>query len=124
MATVTIRVSGLRNGAGHVRAGLYTNESDWLKPIPTIRGAVGDPRDGVADCVFDDVPVGTYAVAVFHDENDNEKMDLNFLRLPKEGFGFSNVDRMGLGSPSFADASFDVRSGDVTVSARMHYLLG
>jgi uncharacterized protein (DUF2141 family) len=36
-----------------------------------------------------DLPVGRYAVAVYHDLNDNGKLDKNVLGIPKEPYGFS-----------------------------------
>ena len=43
-----------------------------------------------AICQFNDIPPGTYAIAVFHDENANGKLDKNFLGIPCEGYGASN----------------------------------
>ena len=49
---------------------------------------------------------GTYAIGFYIDKNQNEKIDTNFLGIPKEQFGFSN-DVMGkFGPPSFEAASF------------------
>ena len=123
MATLKVEVRGLRSEAGHVIAGLYTTKKDWLKPVD-IRSAKGDPRGDAATCVFEGLLPGTYAVAVFHDENDNGKMDVNLLRLPKEGFGFTNVDKLGFGQPSFDTASFQLGTDDMTVPAKMIYMLG
>lgn len=125
MATVKIEVWGLRNERGHVLAGLYADKGQWLKARDaTLRGATGEPHGREALCRFEDVPPGRYAVAVFHDENDNEKMDANFLGFPKEGFGFSNVERIGFGQPSFDAAAFEVNDEDLTVRAKVHYLSG
>jgi uncharacterized protein (DUF2141 family) len=53
-----------------------------------------------------DVPEGTYAVAIYQDVNDNGKLDSNFIRIPKEPYGFSNnIDK--LTPPSFEEASFE-----------------
>lgn len=57
--------------------------------------------------VFKDLENGTYAVKLFHDENENGKMDSNVLGIPKEGYGFSN-NGGAFGPASFKDASFDV----------------
>lgn len=67
-------------------------------------------RDGRASVTFENVPFGTYAVKIFHDENANGKLDTNFVGFPKEGFGFSN-DAMGkFGPPTFAEAAFAIDS--------------
>lgn len=55
---------------------------------------------------FADLPYGDYAVAILHDENDNKKMDYNFLGMPKEGYCFSNNYRPTLKNPSFRQAGF------------------
>ena len=64
---------------------------------------------------------GTYAIAVVHDENSNNKMDMA-LFMPKEGFGFSRNPTITVGPPSFKSASFVV-AGDVRQSIRMKYML-
>lgn len=62
---------------------------------------------------------GTYAIKVFHDVNDNGKLDTNWLGIPTEPYGFSN-DAMGMfGPPSFEQASFKVGAGTTTVRIRM-----
>ncbi|MDZ3832370.1 MAG: DUF2141 domain-containing protein [Sphingopyxis sp.] len=64
---------------------------------------------------------GTYAIAVVHDENSNNKMD-KALFLPREGFGFSRNPTITTGPPSFKAASFVV-NGDVNQTIRMKYML-
>ena len=55
---------------------------------------------------FKEIPKGEYAVAVFHDKNSNEKMDVNFLGIPKEAYGCSNNAKGFMGPPKYEDAKF------------------
>src|SRR3546814_9091921 len=64
---------------------------------------------------------GTYAIAVVHDENSNNKMD-KAIFVPTEGFGFSRNPTITVGPPSFTSASFPV-AGDMRQSIRMKYML-
>lgn len=64
---------------------------------------------------------GTYAIAVVHDENSNNKMDVAIF-VPKEGFGFSRNPTITVGPPSFKSASFVV-GGDMRQSIKMKYML-
>jgi uncharacterized protein (DUF2141 family) len=41
-------------------------------------------RHTQARCDFEDIPPGTYALAVVHDENMNGKLDTNWLGIPTE----------------------------------------
>ena len=45
--------------------------------------------------MFDNLPPGTYAVGAYHDENNNDHMDTDFLGLPSEGYALSNGVRAG-----------------------------
>jgi uncharacterized protein (DUF2141 family) len=79
---------------------------------PTVRRlAVGQAIDRTivnrrATCLFEDVPPGEYAVAVFHDENGNNDLDRNFLGIPSEGTGASNDARGFMGPPPYDGARF------------------
>ncbi|MBY0427835.1 MAG: DUF2141 domain-containing protein, partial [Alphaproteobacteria bacterium] len=73
---------------------------------------------GTAVFSFKGVAPGTYAVAVYHDENGNGKMDTNFIGIPKERTGASNDAKGKMGPPKFQDAKFVV-SGDLTISIAM-----
>lgn len=78
----------------------------------TKKGFTSDPwrgekpvaSKGTMHVFFKDVPPGEYAIAVYHDENQNQKLDSNLIGMPKEGYGFSK-DAMGsFGPPSFEKA--------------------
>jgi uncharacterized protein (DUF2141 family) len=49
---------------------------------------------------FANVAPGRYAVALFHDENANGRLD-KVLMVPKEGFGFSRDAPVRFGPPRF-----------------------
>jgi uncharacterized protein (DUF2141 family) len=62
------------------------------------------------------VPPGAYAIMLIDDENNNGKLDTNFLGIPSEGCGASNGAAGGpFGGPKWDDAKFDVTCGDESV---------
>ena len=69
---------------------------------------------------FTDLPKGKYAVSLFHDENENLRLDQNLLGLPKEGYGFSNniVPRMGPPSFEATTIQLDQRKRTIFISVR------
>jgi uncharacterized protein (DUF2141 family) len=116
---LSVRVSVLRSQAGAVICRLF----------PSGEGFPGEPtyqalrrvsiRGKEASCEFRDVSPGTYAVAVFHDENGNGKLDTNFLGIPSEGVGTSNNKRPLVGPPSWDDAKFRLeRDGSLRITLR------
>lgn len=63
---------------------------------------------------------GKYAIAVFHDENEDSNMNTNNLGIPLEGFGFSG-DYSIFSKPKFKNCSFELKN-DTSIIINMHYL--
>lgn len=74
-----------------------------------------------ARCDFEDIPPGTYALVVIHDENMNGKLDRNVLGIPTEGYGFSNDPKSVFHAPSFSAASFSYNGEDLELTVRLRY---
>ena len=70
-------------------------------------------------CAFDSLAPGTYAVKVFHDVNENRKLDTNWIGWPKEPYGFSNDAPVNMGPPPFKLAAIEVKDGDQTARVRL-----
>lgn len=60
--------------------------------------------------VFGEFPKGRYSVEMFHDQNQNNKLDTNFLGIPKEGWGVSNDARGVMSAPKFEDTLFPIQA--------------
>lgn len=52
------------------------------------------------------LPPGHYAVSLYLDENENRKLDQNWLGIPKEPVGVSGNPKSPLGPPRFEDCVF------------------
>ena len=57
---------------------------------------------------FKNLPAGKYVVRMFHDENNNQKLDTNMFGIPKEGWGCSNDVKPRFGPPSHEEMIFEV----------------
>ncbi|WP_028601420.1 DUF2141 domain-containing protein [Ottowia thiooxydans] len=75
-------------------------------------------RDGTAQLVFTDLPVGRYVIKSFADENGNSKLDKNIVGLPIERYGFSNDARGRMGPPTFDAAAVQV-DADMSITFRL-----
>ncbi len=119
--TITVEVSGIKDAEGLISMGLFTSEEGFPDELEkTYKGVNAKASGGKAVSAFQDVPAGTYAIAVFHDTNSNGKLDKNFLGIPKEGYGFSNNASGSFGPPDFKDASFEF-DGAKTVKITIQY---
>ncbi len=120
---IHVKILDIRNSTGTVACALFESPTGF--PIEFLHYATNvmviKIRDTRARCDFEDIPPGTYALAVVHDENMNGKLDTGLLGVPLEGYGFSNDAKAWFGAPSFSTASFpyDGRNLDLTIS--LHY---
>lgn len=62
---------------------------------------------------FENIKAGTYAIMCFHDENENDRLDLNAKGRPIESVGVSNNAKGFFGSPKFKDAQFVIQDKDL-----------
>ncbi|MFS4416091.1 DUF2141 domain-containing protein [Maribacter sp. 2307ULW6-5] len=117
--TVTLTVKGVGSTKGKVSAALYTDQRTWLKFDQVFMATSEAAEQGTTVLTFTDVPQGNYAIAVFHDQNGNGKLDTNMLGIPKEPVAFSKAKMKMFGPPSFEEASFMV-DGDVALTIRLN----
>ena len=120
---LTVIVTGFKNNNGMAQISLYNKygtipDKNQDKYYKTKRVFIINKR---AIYIFKHLPKGRYAVSVYHDENNNHKLDRG-LFLPKEGVGLSNFYKFSLFNfPSFKKASFLLKK-DKTVKISIIYL--
>jgi uncharacterized protein (DUF2141 family) len=101
-ADLTIDVADIASAKGKVLAAVYAKKEDYLsKPTGTAM-VIASP--GKVSAVIKNLKPGDYAVTVFHDENDNGKLDANLMGIPTEPYGFGNDAVGNYGPPSFEQA--------------------
>lgn len=81
-----VTITGIRSTAGSVSIALYRGEETFMESGAAVGRARLQAESGAVGTRFDNLAPGAYAVAVYHDENGNEKLDKNFLGVPKEGY--------------------------------------
>ena len=118
---IGVTITGLRSSDGVVRCGLYASANGFRQPGREMRGAVAPIRGQSATCVFGSLPAGTYAVAAFHAEHNEARIETGAFGKPKQGYGFSNNPSSGFGPPSFSAAAFDYRGGNQAVQLSLQY---
>jgi uncharacterized protein (DUF2141 family) len=118
---IRVSVSNLRNVNGLVGVALFrTNKGFPDKTEGAIEGKSFSAKAG-EEIVFDNLPYGTYAISVLHDENGNRKMDKNFIGIPKEGFGTSNNPKIRRGPPSFDESRVTLDRKNLDLKIDMNY---
>lgn len=103
--SLTVEICGLRNNSGQIHFELNNEREEQVS------GVTKNISHNRCIIVIENLKPGKYAFKFFHDENKNERLDTNWLGIPKEGFGFSNNPRLTFGPPSFSPLSYHKWTG-------------
>jgi uncharacterized protein (DUF2141 family) len=120
--TLVVEVEGLKDDVGSLHASLYASEDGFpTRPEKALRQADVPIAGGRARVVFAGLRPGAYAVAAYHDENGNGKLDTGFLGIPSEGLASSNDAKGFMGPPSFEKARVEVPAGERRIVVHVSY---
>lgn len=121
MASLTLTVHELRNQVGKVCIALFDTEAGFPE----------DDTQAVCNRCFEitalpltvsfEVPYGSYAVSILHDENEDGQLNTGALGIPQEGIGFSNDPRIIMGTPSFETTRFEFAEDAPEVQVTVKY---
>ncbi len=115
---ITLVITNIPKAIGSMRVALFNQETGFRDEEYAIRKEVFPCTDIRESFTFKDLAPGRYAVAVYHDSNNNGKLDTIFF-IPTESYGFSNNVMGTFGPPSFTEASFVVETSTKIVPIRL-----
>ncbi len=106
---IRLVVTGVKRNAGRITADLYRNQEDgFLKKrgrIVQVKFAAKAPTTSF--CIT--APkTGSFAIAVYHDQNANDGFDKSPIGLPAEPWGISNNPKVRFSAPPVEKALFEV----------------
>jgi uncharacterized protein (DUF2141 family) len=80
--------------SGTLFIAVYQDKGTWGKPDQAYKTLTCDVKDSKNSFLeLNALPVGTYGIACYLDENGNQKLDQNWLGIPTEAYGFSKGAR-------------------------------
>ena len=121
---IKVNITNLKSYKGFVLVSLFKEGVGYPdKPEKAFRKAKLSVTANKASVIFNSLPSGSYAIAILHDENDDQKMNKNVLGIPREGYGFSNNATAAFVPPRYSKASFRHTAGTTTtLSIKTKYL--
>lgn len=108
--TLIVTVEGVIPPGGVLRMGVYdragydTDKETAFADVPA--------KIGTTVVTLTGIPPGEYGVMVYQDLNSNDKVDSNFLGIPREPYGFSRNARPFLSRPGFDDVKLTITAGE------------
>ena len=102
-----VSISGASSDTGSIRILVFSKPSGFPDQVKQAVRSISLPsKNGKASFKLTDLPTGTYAIGVIHDQDNNGKLSTNAVGYPIEKFGFSNNPKVYFGPPSFEKAAF------------------
>lgn len=120
-AQLTVTVEGLASQEGNVCFKVFSGSQGFPNEDDN---AVVKSCMAIAEMplsvTFEDLTVGNYAVAIYHDANGDEMLNRGLFGMPTEGYGFSNDAIARTGPASYEDAMILV-GGNTAITISMQY---
>lgn len=117
LSNLVVHVTGLNNDKGVVRIALFNDAAKYKADDGSGDGAFQRAAVHIsnrqASETFKGVPHGSYAIKLFHDEENSGKFLKNPLGIPKVQYGFSNNARGHFGPAAVDKARFVVNTPEV-----------
>ena len=105
---LAIRFEGIEKAGGTVRLALYAAPSDFMLEEKAVLYSFKADKKGMFEANIEGLPIGSYAFAVFFDENNNKKLDKNLVGVPMEPYGFSKAPPSKWRLPVWEEVNFEV----------------
>ena len=121
--TLQLAVTNVEVDAGMIWVGIYTGEEDFLNKEKARLVGVRVTTTGVAHIDLPDMEIGReYALALFHDIDNDGEMNRNWIGLPSEPWAFSGEPKTRLRLPRFSEVSFTMCAQMMGTTLRLRYL--
>ena len=104
-------VGTFQHTRGLLGCSLFASEAGYPEDISQaliLRVAV---KARAVPCTYENLPPGTYALSVIHDENGSKALEKSFLGMPKEPWGTSRNVTHTFRAPSFDEIRIVVKAG-------------
>ena len=120
---IHVKIQNIKNSTGNIACGIFESPEGFPKKFQVSAKTVimKKIQKTQAQCDFADIPPGTYAITVIHDENMNGELDTNLMGIPTEGYGFSNTSIDEFGAPAFSAARFRYDGQNLNLTIKLKY---
>lgn len=116
-ANLSISIEGVASADGQLMVALY-NSADTFRGKP-YRAVCVPAAVGTVTVEIKDLAPADYAFALYHDANQNNKLDTNLSGMPVEDYAFSNNAMGNHSAPGYDAARFALPAGGAAVKVSL-----
>jgi uncharacterized protein (DUF2141 family) len=119
--SIKINIPNIKSDKGEILIALFNKADGFPENADNaFQTAKMKAKKGTLSISLPNIADGRYALAIFHDENGDGKMNKNILGIPKEGYGVSNNVKNLMSAPTFKEAAF-THNRDSELTIQLNY---
>ncbi len=117
-----VTVKNIKSSRGKLIALVYTSKVGFPVELEKAANQVTvAAHEGETKLTFEGLKPGECAISIIHDENDDGKLNTNFIGIPREGVGVSRDAKGSFGPPSYSDSKIKIEA-DTSIELHLKYL--
>jgi uncharacterized protein (DUF2141 family) len=117
-----VDVQGVRSDRGQIAVTLYADDHKrFLAKKGSLYTGRVTSRTGTTRVCIHLPALGTYALAVYHDADGNQRFNRSIIGFPAEAYGFSNNPSTLFGLPSFSSVRITVSATNQETTIKLKY---
>ena len=107
---VILKIKNYNTRDGFIHIAVYNNKMNFPNENGKYLG-FKENANRIIDkgFIINNLKEDNYAIAIYHDENGNNKFD-TFFGVPMEKYGFSMNSKVFFSAPTFEDSSFSIKN--------------
>ena len=115
---LTIKIPNIKKLEGIVEIGIYNDKEGFPDAGKQYKQYFFKLNSSTSLFELKNIPIGKYAIALYHDQNTDGKCNKNLIGIPKESYGFSQNFKPRFSAPNFEDCAFYLNS-DTTITIKL-----
>lgn len=114
---LTVVIDNIKEIKGDIFIGLYDKAESFPTPGKFFKNIAVKVKGKIVKYTFDNLDKKNYAIALYHDENGDGKINKNFIGIPTEGYGFSRNFKPSISAPDFDQTKIKLEQDkEITIS--------
>ncbi|MDN5304321.1 MAG: hypothetical protein PWP46_1205 [Fusobacteriaceae bacterium] len=91
---INLKINNISKNKGNIYIKIFNSKKNYKKDIPLKQLILPSNNNEISKEII--LPNDYYLFSIFQDINNNQKLDTNFLGIPKEPVGLSNYNGKGI----------------------------
>jgi len=118
VGTLTINITGFESDEGFAMISVVNSQKGFDESV-SYRKFKCRIKDGRVAQLVENLEFGEYGVKIFHDKNENGKIDTRMFGIPVERYGFSNNARGKFEPPKYEEVKFMFEKHEMAISVEV-----